>query len=241
MIKEKKIYALKTPVKQGSVVLLVIERIKEALINRELKPGDYLPSESELTRSLGVGKTTVREAIKMLQAMGIVEVKRGQGTIICEHPEESVLDPLIFQLMLQNGEPKDITDLRMIFEPAYTIVAMERATEEDLESIRSAVERLENAVTQGKQRAEDDLAFHHAILQSTHNPFIIRIGETILQLFKVSISRSMRNIPEIALRDHKRIFDAFCEKDEQKLREAIIKSFDGWKQSLDIEKALQNN
>ena len=146
MIKEKKIYALKTPVKQGSVVLLVIERIKEALINRELKPGDYLPSESELTRSLGVGKTTVREAIKMLQAMGIVEVKRGQGTIICKHPEESVLDPLIFQLMLQNGEPKDITDLRMIFEPAYTIVAMERATEEDLESIRSAVERLENAV-----------------------------------------------------------------------------------------------
>lgn len=238
-MKEKLIDALKTPVKQGSVVVLVIERIKEALMNRELKPGDYLPSETELTRSLGVGKTTVREAIKMLQAMGVVEVKRGQGTIIREHPEESVLNPLIFQLVLQQGENQDIIELRKMFEPAYTLMAMENATEEDIERIRQTIERLQNAVEQGIPQAEDDLAFHHAILQSTHNPFVIRIGETILQLFKISISRSMRTIPEIALHDHRQIFEAFCAKEEQKLHDAIIKSFEGWKQSLEIEKALR--
>jgi GntR family transcriptional repressor for pyruvate dehydrogenase complex len=234
-MEEKNITALQSPVKQRSIVTLVIERIKDALINKELKPGDYLPSESELVKSLGVGKTTVREAIKMLQAMGIVEVRRGQGTIIRPHPGEDFINSMVFQLIVESGTPKDIVDLRMMFEPAFTLMAMEQATEEDIEHIRESVERFEEKIAKGTQHAEDDLAFHYAILQSTHNPFVIRIGETVLQLFKASITRSMRTIPDIALRDHKQIFAAFCEKDEQKLREAIIASFEGWKQSLNME------
>jgi GntR family transcriptional repressor for pyruvate dehydrogenase complex len=81
----KRINSLIATVKKDSVVLMVIERIKEALIHRELKPGDYLPSETELTKNLGVGKSSVREAIKMLQAMGVLEVRRGQGTMIRKH------------------------------------------------------------------------------------------------------------------------------------------------------------
>src|SRR5512135_1012484 len=75
---------LSRPLEKGSVVRLVLERIREAMLNRELRRGDYMPSETELTRSLGVGKTSVREAIKMLEAMGIVEVRQGHGTIIRE-------------------------------------------------------------------------------------------------------------------------------------------------------------
>jgi len=67
---------------------------------------------------------------------------------------------------------------------------------------------------------------------SGRNPLVIKIGETIFQLFKTSISTSMKNIPEVALRDHKRIFEAFCERNEEKLREATLLSFEGWKKSL---------
>lgn len=235
-MEEQQTTLLGAPVQQRSVVTLVIERIKEALINKHLKPGDFLPSEAELVKNLGVGKSTVREAVKMLQAMGVVEVRRGQGTVIREHPGEDLINPMIFQMIVQNGTPTDIVDLRMMFEPAYTLMAMERATPEDIANIRATIEQFEAKIHHHTQQAEDDLAFHYAILKSTHNPFVIKIGETVLQLFKASITRSMHTIPEVALRDHRQIFEAFCAKDAHQLHTAIVRSFDGWKQSLYGEK-----
>jgi len=224
--------SLTSPVNKDSVVFLVVEKIKEALINKELKPGDYLPSEAELSKNLGVGNSSIREAIKMLQALGVVEVRRGRGIIIREHPGEDIINPLIFQLIMEHANIKDILDFRIMLEPEYTIMAMKRATKKDIEKIKNTVDNFETVIKNGTQKAEDDLAFHSAILQSTYNPFVIKIGETILRLYKASISKSMKNIPEIALRDHKRIFEAFCEKNEKKLRETVIESFDGWKKSL---------
>ncbi|MCM0756155.1 FadR family transcriptional regulator [Desulfovibrio aminophilus] len=224
--------SLTTPLFQGSVVLLVIDRIKQALINDELKPGDYLPSESELTRNLGVGKSSVREAIKMLQAMGILEVRRGQGTRIREHPSEDALNSMVFQMILAKGITKDMLDLRKMFEPAYTVMAMARATEEDIREIRQALETFEKAVTENRQSSSDDLAFHMAILRATHNPLVIRVGETMMELFDASIETSMRTLPEVALKDHKAIFEAFIEKDEAAVREAIRVSSKSWETSL---------
>jgi GntR family transcriptional repressor for pyruvate dehydrogenase complex len=232
MSDQKMTHLLTTPVKKGSVVSLVMGRIKEAILNKELKSGDYLPSEAELTKNLGVSKSSVREAIKMLQALGVVEVRRGQGTIIRDCSSEDYISPMIFQLILDNGYPEDLVELRLMFEPAFSVMAMERATEEDRERIKKTLEEFEVSIKAGKQVTEDDIAFHLAILHTTRNPLVIKIGETIFQLFKPSISISMKNISEIALKDHKRIFEAFCKKDEAKLRKAILKSYEGWKRSL---------
>ncbi|UCF90867.1 MAG: FadR family transcriptional regulator [Desulfobacterales bacterium] len=229
---QKPANSLTTPVPRGSLVNFVVERIKEALINKEIKPGDYLPAEAELAKNLNVGKSSVREALKMLQALGVVVVRRGQGTVICKKPGEDSVNPLIFQLIMEDRSPQDLIDLRMIFEPGITVMAMKRATDAEIETIRKTVERLEKSIEEGAPAADDDLAFHFAILKATRNPFVIRIGDTILQLFKSSISTSMRTIPEIALRDHKRIFEAFVQKDEEKLVEAVVASFEGWEKSL---------
>jgi len=229
---QPKPYSLAVPLKRGSVVSLVIEGVREALLRKDLKPGDYLPSETELAKNFGVSKSTVREAIKMLQATGLVEVRRGQGTVIRKHPGADFISPLIFQLIIENGYPNDLVELRMMFEPAFVVMAAQRATGEDLDRIRNAMERLESSVQAGTQVPEDDIAFHLAILQATKNPLVIRIGETIFQLFKPSISISMKNIPERAIKDHRRIFEAFYSKDEALLREAVLISYEGWKESL---------
>ena len=230
---QKTALALTTPVPRGSLVTFVVKRIKEALLNGEIAPGDFLPPEAELARNLNVGKSSVREALKMLQALGVIEVRRGQGTAICKEPGEESINPLIFQLLMEERRIQDLIDLRMIFEPGITVLAMKRATEAEVEAIRQTVDRLQKSIAEGVPVAEDDLAFHFAILDATHNPFVIRIGRTILQLFKTSINTSMRTIPEIALRDHQRIFDAFIRKDEDRLVEAVILSFEGWKESLE--------
>lgn len=224
--------ALGVPVGKDSVVSLAIARIKDALLRKRLKPGDYLPSESELTKTLGIGKSSVREAVKMLQAMGVVEVRRGQGTVVRRHPGPDAISPLVFQLIMEAGYPDDLIELRLMFEPAFSVMAMERATAEDHERIRSAMDRLERSAEAGTPRAEEDIAFHLAILRATKNPLVIRIGETIFQLFQPSISVSMQHIASRAVADHRRIFAAFRSGDAERLRAAVVKSYGGWKESL---------
>ncbi len=224
--------ALTTPLKRGSVVLHVIDRIKEALINGELNPGDFIPSEAELTRNLGVGKSSVREAIKMLQAMGVLDVRRGQGTRIREFPSEDALNPMVFQMILANGITQDIFDLRKMFEPAYTLMAMERASEEDFVCMQKTVEDFEEALRKNVHNARHDLAFHLAVLHATHNPLVIRIGETMMDIFEASIETSMRTLPDIALKDHKAILKAMREQDRTGVLAAIQTSFKSWETCL---------
>lgn len=203
------------------------------MLNRELSRGDYLPSETELTRSLGVGKTSVREAIKMLEAMGIVEVRQGHGTIIREQASNESLGPLVFQLILEQATNEDLLELRRLFEPAYTLLAMQKATDADIARLRAQVAEFASRIAAGTQTSDDDLAFHCAVLECTRNPFIIQIGTTIHQLFKSSISRSMRTIADVALRDHMAILEAFAARDAQALQAAVFRSFEGWRRSLD--------
>ena len=231
----QKLNVLHNRVKTKSVVNQVLDKFKEALIYKELKPGDRLPSESELSSNLGVGKSSIREAIKMLQAVGVVESRQGEGTFICNNLKNDSLNPLVFQLIFEQGTNKDILEMRTIFEPAFTQFAMQKATEDDIKKIEDTIIAFEERIRLGIQEAEDDLAFHFAILKSTHNPFIIRIGETIMQLFRASISKSMRNIPSVALEDHKMIFKAFCEGDTDKLNKTIYESFAGWISMLEAD------
>ena len=225
------------PVGRDSIVSSVIDRFREAFLRKELQPGDFLPSETELAKSLGVGKSSIREAVKMLQAMGVVEVRRGQGTLVRQHPGPDAISPLLFQLIIESGYPEDLVELRLMFEPAFSVMAMERATAEDRAQIGETLRRLEAAVRDGCQVADDDMAFHLAILQATKNPLVIRIGETIFRLFLPSIDVSMRTIAPRAVADHQRIYEAFCSGDPDRLREAVVRSYAGWKESLYRQKA----
>lgn len=220
------------PVKNKNLSRMVMERIKEALIQKELRPGDRLPTETELCESMGVGKSSVREAIKMLEALGVVETHQGEGTYIAMHISEQSVNPLVYQLLIDDGNASDILELRKLFEPSYTLLALEKAEPEDLERLCAAQRRFSDAVETGTQTAEDDMAFHYAILDATHNPFIIRIGHTIMQLFQISIGESMRKIPHRAVSDHQKILDAFLAQDREALRKAVWESFEGWSFTL---------
>lgn len=172
----------------------------------------------------------------MLQAQGVVEVQRGRGTKISENLGGDVIAPLIYHLLLARGTIQEIIDFRMMFEEAYTIMAMDRATSEDISRIATTVGDLELAIAENRQTAVEDLAFHMEILRSTHNPLVICVGETIMELFKVSIGYSVMHHPEIALRDHKQILEAFCQKNKPRLRKVIQGSFEAWRHGLEMTK-----
>lgn len=217
---------------RSSVALQLLERIKSALISGELQPGDYLPSETELTQTLGIGKSSVREAIKMLQAIGIVEVKRGQGTVIRKEPGDPLVDPMAFGMILARGMTRDVLEFRKMFEPAYTIQAMNHASEEDHQHIQAAIDAMDEAIKRGEQTSRHDAAFHRSILKATHNPMTIRVGETLIQLVEAGLETSMRTLPRVALKDHKAIYAAFCAKDEEAVKAAIKVSSESWETTL---------
>lgn len=219
-------------IERSSVAFQILERIKTALIRGELQPGDYLPSETELTKSLGIGKSSVREAIKMLQAIGIVEVRRGQGTFIRSEPGDPLVDPMAFGMILARGMTRDVLEFRRMFEPAYTLQAMSNATPEDHARIQQTIDDMEAAITLREQTSHHDVAFHRAMLHATHNPMTIRVGETLLQLIEAALETSMQTLPETALKDHKNIYAAFEAGDTQGIHSAIEVSAKSWETEL---------
>ncbi len=218
-----------------SVAQEVVERIKRSLIRGDLRPGDFLPSENALTRSLGVGKSSVREAIKMLQGIGVVETRRGQGVVIRDKPGNSLVDPLAFGMILAGGVTRDVLEFRRMFEPAYTLQAMAKATEADDHRIGSTIEAMERAIAEGDQTAQHDAAFHRSILQASRNAMTIRVGETLIELVEAALATSMKTLPERALRDHKAIFTAFRNRDGAGVVEAIEISSQSWETVMSYE------
>ncbi len=232
---ETKTSSFLKPVDKQSLVKVVVNRIKEGLINKEIKAGDFLPSEKQLAERLGVGKTVVREAIKMLQAFGVVEVRQGARTVIRKAMSEDSTTILIFQMLTEQQHSKYLEELRTILEPVFTILSSKKATQDDLKRIEETLIQLETAINAKKQTVEDDIRFHLELFKATHNPFVITIGETLLQLSRHSISYSVKKRPELALVMHRKIFKAVKNQDEREIHDAVVESFEGWRLSLQEE------
>ncbi|NLG84023.1 MAG: FadR family transcriptional regulator [Firmicutes bacterium] len=220
---------LGAPLKSGSLVRLIIGRIEEALVNKELKPGDKLPPEAQLAKIMGVGKNSVREALRMLEALGVVEVRHGDGSYIVEEPTSESINPLVFALLIEKGSNEQIYELRLQLEPAFTGLAAQKATEEDFARLEAMIDELAHEVEEGKSMPETDLSFHYAILEICRNPYLYRIGRAALQLFKASIGSSMKPDPRNAVRDHRKILTAMRTRDPEKVRAAVVETLEGWK------------
>lgn len=219
---------LSTPIKTGQLSWLVLERIETALINRDLKPGDMLPPEKELAASFNVGKSSVREAVKMLEALGVVEVRPGSGTFICSHGGRPIINALSFQLLLHQGTWEDVVELRRWFEISSTLLAMKNRTPHDLDRLAESIRVYEENILTGKQSLENDLKFHYLVLDATHNPFIVLLGDAILRFFSNYIGKSVSVVPKEALNDHKAILKAMREQDAEAVEQAINNSLIKW-------------
>ena len=102
--------------KRESAVDLVVNSIKQLLMERTLKPGDKLPSELEISEELRVSRGSVREAMKILTAFGLVDIRVGNGTYVCETPGNTTMDSLLFSFFISNPQIDDLYDFRHIFE-----------------------------------------------------------------------------------------------------------------------------
>lgn len=221
-----------TPVPKQSLSKMVVEKIKEGLISGEIKQGDFLPSETELSEHLGVGKSSVREAVKMLEALGVVEICKGNGSRIRDTVDTTVMTPLIFQLILQSQEEsKDrLVEFRKMIEVSGSLLAIDNATEEDVKILKEIYERTKCDFRHGKATVNNDIEFHNAIYESTHNPFVVSIGHSIMELFQPSLVVANRDYSKIVTDNHDKILKAFVERDKCAMKKAITLSLEKWKE-----------
>ncbi len=217
------------PLDRASISNSVLQQIQRAMERGELRRGDQLPPEPELAEQLQVSRGSLREALKVLQVLGILEVRRGSGTFIAEHPRLPTVDPLLFLLLLQDGTTSHLIELRFMVEVGFTRLAQPRISDRDLARLEDSIRAMRGAIDDGTIGAEHDLAFHRIILEATENPFVIQVGTTVLELFRESIGRGVRTFPTYAAQHHEAILEALRSRDPARVEPAIRSSYEVWK------------
>ena len=131
---------------KGSLSDIIIQRITDALISGELKPGDKIPTETEFAEKLGVGRNAVREAIKVLVAFGVLEIRRAKGTYVVEDYNEKLLDPLIYGLILSEHNMDELLDVKIALSTGMTYLAQRNASDESVAKLRALCDEFRAAM-----------------------------------------------------------------------------------------------
>lgn len=174
--------------KTESVVQQVINCLTDGMVSGQLKPGDKLPSEPELAAQLGVARTSVREATKILTYLGVLVSRRSEGTFVAGGFQESMIDPMVYGIILQGQDFDSLMELRELIEVGIMRLAVKKKTPEGMAKVRSALEEFEDAAC-GKLggdivdcafRADD--AFHDAVSALCKNELADKINRVVRTL-----------------------------------------------------------
>ena len=175
------------PIKSKSVVQQVIDRVTEAIVNHRIHPGDKIPTEQELAESFGVSRNSVREAIKILVSYGVLEIRRPEGTFVCQGFSESMIDPLLYGIILSDTESMEsLKELREWIDVGIIYKAAQKADDEDLRKLKGALDAIREAAVNKNFKAmcDADDEFHQCMAEMTHNVLFIKISEVTRLLTK---------------------------------------------------------
>ena len=169
----------------------LLARFKDLISERVLQPGMKLPPERELAPKFGVSRSSLRHALKVLETMGVVIQRVGDGTYVTANAGRILSEPLEFLLLLDGISASDVIDTRLIVEPELAARAAHQATAEDLRVMENSLTAMEGAQTV-RAIVDADLAFHEAIFRASGNKLCSR-------LFSL-IHRSMADVMEMTTR-----------------------------------------
>ena len=204
------------PIRSKSVSQEVLEQIKEHIISGEWGHGTKIPGELELVELMGVSRISVRDAIRQLVGMGILSIRRGEGTFVSEVFPKDYFNALLPVLMVDRVSLMEILDFREMIESESARVAAIRADANDIERMKKALENMYEAEGDCFRFALEDMNFHTAIALATHNSVIIKVNAIVHDMQK----KAMEEIVALTgflggLYHHKRILEVIIEKNEE--------------------------
>ncbi len=191
-------------------------------IEKRFKAGDKLPNEHELAEELGVSRTTLREAIRILAAGNVVEIQRGKGTFVKANFEEHSLENLS-PLVSAKVNADDLYEMRLIFEPEAAYYATLRATESELQRIIKIGENIEQLISENKDRTLEEQAFHRSIAKATHNDFMNKLMPVIQEAIDkgVTLSEKKKIAVEDTIADHRMLMNFMKSRNAEGAKNAM--------------------
>jgi GntR family transcriptional regulator, transcriptional repressor for pyruvate dehydrogenase complex len=203
----------------------VAEQIHRLIATGALRPGDRLPPERELAAKFGVGRSSLRDAIRTLEVMGIVESRHGSGTVVRDLSTDSLVVPLASVLAHKRGLVNELLDVRRMIEPALAARAAANATDEELARLEDIVRRQGEKVRRGEPSIEEDSEFHYAIALAARNSVVLRVLDVLMDLLRESRARSLqvKGRSERSCEGHRRILRAIKRRDGPAAEAAVRK------------------
>jgi GntR family transcriptional repressor for pyruvate dehydrogenase complex len=200
-----------------------IRLIKTMIGDGRLKPGQRLPSERALGEALGVSRTAIRESIRSLVAMNILESRQGSGTFVSSLDLEELLHPMQFVLGLSQAGLKQLFEVRLVLEPKAAALAAERGTDEQITAVRDCAARAEQSGHDHDRLLELDIELHRLVVEASDNDLLINIMASISALGVESRAHTVQipGVAEQTLKDHTRIAEAMAARDPHAAREAM--------------------
>jgi len=221
---------------QSTVVQQIISEIKDNLIKGYLEPGERLPPESKLVELFGVSRTAVREAMKILAAIGVVEIRRGDGTYIATDSISNALNPLEFALIIGKKSSSDLLELRKILDLGCCEFVIKKANEEDIKILTELAKEYKTLVESCAPIAvilEKDIELHKTFIQTTKNEPLIIVSHTVIALFTESMLKALSkpNVAFEGIRQHMAIVESIKARDIVGLREHMEDHLSIWHSS----------
>ncbi len=218
--------ALNLP-QRDTAVNYVVDSIIELIRGKKLQPGDRLPAEPELCSLLNVSRGSMREAMRILSVYGLVEVKRGDGTYVSNSEDSISWDPLFLKFMLIAPSETEMIELRNALERVLLTIAIQHATQEDIEDIRMAHYAMKIAVEKREssfdELAKMDIDFHLTVSKATHNRMLNSIYCCIMNYFYPYVHKSLQvleNYGKQAVKTHEAALSAIETRDYEACEKA---------------------
>ena len=174
------------PVEKKKAYEDIVQQIRTLIEEGKLKRNDHLPSERDLSETFRVSRTTVREAIRTLESMRLLQSRQGNGTYVLASSEEALIQPLASALFKEKDDIFDIFYIRKIIEPHAAQLAAENATPQEIEEMEEVLRTQEECIGHGENIIETDSAFHNLMVKATKNRVMERLIVALIDLLKKS-------------------------------------------------------
>lgn len=223
----------KTP-SDTRITARVLDKIKHLISTGAVVPGGRFPPEREMAKEFGVNRGSLRQALKVLEIMGVVAQRVGDGTYLSTSADLTLKEPLDFLVLVDDLSHHELFETRMIVEPELAARAAQRATAEDLIGLRQAIVAMERSRT-NEERLDADLAFHECIFRASGNRICYLLFRVIHRNLLTSMSQLSTRVPlNRPLTFHKRIYAAIQERNSEEARRQMLDHIADTKALLNI-------
>ena len=198
----------------------VAGQIKRAILSGKLKPGNKLPTERELVEQFHTSRVSVREAVRALEHLGLVKIKRGAGggTYVTGADHHPVAESFWVKMQLSKGTLNHLTEARLLLEPGLCRLAAQRATAQDLARLDALVAAQEAMVRAGKETSSYDLKFHRLLIDAARNPILALTTAAVIDLLVNALQQARvgSGLTAHVVNFHRAIYNALCDRDGER-------------------------